>query len=142
MHSPTGEIDVDRELAALLDRMPCTAGRPRTVADLPGGLTNRNLKVSTPDGTVVVRISAGATSLLAIDRDHEHANSRAAATTGVGAPVLDYLPGEGVLVVGFLPGRTLTSDDLADPAVLEEEIRSTGFYKNKTRSVIAWLSPG
>ncbi|MHB8938457.1 MAG: endonuclease III [Thiobacillus sp.] len=25
----------------------------------------------------------------------------------------------------------------ADPAVLEEEIRSTGFYKNKTRSVIA-----
>jgi endonuclease-3 len=26
---------------------------------------------------------------------------------------------------------------VADPAVLEEEIRSTGFYKNKTRSVIA-----
>lgn len=25
----------------------------------------------------------------------------------------------------------------ADPAALEEEIRSTGFYKNKTRSVIA-----
>jgi len=132
MHVPTGEpvaelgvdaglIDpalIDPELAALLDRMPCTAARPRTVEDLPGGLTNRNLKVTTPDGTVVVRISAGATSLLSIDRDNEHANSRAAATTGVGAPVLDYLPGEGVLVVGFLPGRTLTNDDLADPAVL------------------------
>ncbi|MGH8919968.1 MAG: hypothetical protein ACRD0H_16825, partial [Actinomycetes bacterium] len=61
------------ELAALLDRMPCTAGRPRTVEDLPGGLTNRNLKVCTPDATVVVRISAGATSLLSIDRDNEHA---------------------------------------------------------------------
>ncbi len=107
-----------RDLAALLDRMPCTARHPRTVQELPGGLTNRNLKVTTPHGAVVVRLSAGATSLLAIDRDNEHANSCAAASCGVGAPVLEYLPGEGVLVVGFLPGRTLTSADLADPAVL------------------------
>jgi thiamine kinase-like enzyme len=121
------EIDaelIDPELVALLDRMPCTAGRPRTVEDLPGGLTNRNLKVSTPNGVVVVRISAGATSLLAIDRDNEHANSRVAATTGVGAPVVDYLPGEGVLVVGFLPGRSLTNTDLADPVVLGRVTRA------------------
>ncbi|MGH3720622.1 MAG: phosphotransferase [Pseudonocardiaceae bacterium] len=111
-------------LAALLDRMPCTAAHPRTVEDLPGGLTNRNLKVSTPNGAVVVRLSAGATSLLAIDRDNEHANSRAAAAAGVGAPVLDYLPGEGVLVVGFLPGRTLTDEDLADPARLGRVARA------------------
>ncbi len=104
--------------------MPCTATRPRTVEDLPGGLTNRNLKVSTPDAAVVVRLSAGATSLLSIDRDNEHANSRAAATTGVSPPVLDYLPGEGVLVVGFLPGRTLTNEDLADPALLARVARS------------------
>jgi len=73
---------------------------------------------------VVVRLSAGATSLLSIDRDNEHANSRAAASTGVAPPVLDYLPGEGVLVVGFLPGRTLTDDDLADPALLARVARS------------------
>ncbi|MGH3822339.1 MAG: phosphotransferase [Pseudonocardiaceae bacterium] len=113
-----------RDLAALLDRMPCTARHPRTVEELPGGLTNRNLKVTTPDGAVVVRISAGATSLLAIDRDNEYTNSRAAASCGVGAPVLDYLPGEGVLVVGFLPGRTLTSAELADPAVLGRVARA------------------
>jgi thiamine kinase-like enzyme len=127
MHVPIDEL-IDPELipglGALLDRMPCTAGRPRTVEDLPGGLTNRNLKVSTPNGAAVVRLSAGATSLLAIDRDNEYANSRAAATTGVGPPVLDYLPGEGVLVVGFLPGRTLTNDDLADSALLGRVVRS------------------
>lgn len=115
---------IDSVLAALLDRMPCTAGHPRTVEDLPGGLTNRNLKVTTPDGAVVVRISAGATDLLAIDRDNEHANSRAAAMSGVGAPVLDYLPGEGVLVVDFLPGRTLSSADLADPVMLGRVARA------------------
>lgn len=128
MHVPAEQsvagIGVDPGLAALLDRMQCTAGRPRTVEDLPGGLTNRNLKVRTPGGTVVVRISAGATSLLAIDRDNEHTNSRAAATMGVGAPVLDYLPGEGVLVVGFLPGRTLTNTDLANPTLLGRVARS------------------
>ncbi|MGH3914071.1 MAG: phosphotransferase, partial [Pseudonocardiaceae bacterium] len=115
---------ISPELTALLDRMPGTAGRPRTVEDLPGGLTNRNLKVCTPEATVVVRLSAGATSLLSIDRDNEHANSRAAATAGVAPPVLDYLPGEGVLVVGFLPGRTLTDDDLADPVLLARVARS------------------
>ena len=106
------------DLAALLDRMPCTAGRPRTVEDLPGGLTNRNLKVTTPAGCVVVRLSKTSADLLQIDRDNEHANSVAAAAAGVGAPVLGYLPGEGVLVVGFLPGRTLTDPDLADVGVL------------------------
>jgi thiamine kinase-like enzyme len=98
--------------------MPCTAGRPRTVEDLPGGLTNRNLKVTTPTGCVVVRLSSTSTDLLEIDRENEHANTVAAAAAGVGPPVLDYRYGEGVLVVGFLPGRTLTDPDLADAGLL------------------------
>ncbi len=107
----------DPELEELLDAIPCTAGRPRTVEDLAGGLTNRNLKVSTPEGVVVVRIPAAGPGLLGIDRDHEHANSAAAAAAGVGAPVLHYRPGVG-LVVGYLPGRTLSDADLHDPSVL------------------------
>lgn len=108
---------LDARVEALLDSIPCTARHPRRVEDLPGGLTNRNLKVTTPDGTVVVRIPAAGPGLLGIDRDHEHVNSRAAAQAGVGAPVRHYREGEG-LVVDFLPGRTLTDADLHDPAVL------------------------
>lgn len=107
----------DGGIETLLDSIPCTAGRPRTVEDLPGGLTNRNLKVTTPDGTVVVRIPAAGPGLLGIDRDAEHANSLAAAAASVGAPVRHYRPGEG-LVVDFLPGTALTDADLHDPAVL------------------------
>jgi len=107
----------DPGIEALLDSVPCTAHRPRTVEDLPGGLTNRNLKVSTPDGPVVVRIPSGGPGLLGIDRDQEHTNSVAAATAGVGAPVRYYRRGEG-LVVDFLDGDTLTDDDLHDPDVL------------------------
>ena len=82
-----------QDLEALLDTIPCTARHPRTVVDLPGGLTNRNLKVTNSDGTCVVRIPAAGKSLLGIDRDVEHANSVAAAESGVGAPVLPPHPG-------------------------------------------------
>ena len=101
----------------LLDAIPPTARRPRTVEELSGGLTNRNLKVTNADGTCIVRLRIEAHDLLGIDREHEYANTVAAATAGVGAPVLHYRAGEG-LTVGFLPGRTLSDADLHDPAVL------------------------
>lgn len=101
----------------LLDAIPATARRPRTVEELPGGLTNRNLKVTNADGVCIVRLRVEEHDLLGIDRAHEHANTLAAAEAGVGAPVLHHRPGEG-LTVAFLPGRTLTDDDLHDPAVL------------------------
>src|SRR6478752_3175134 len=99
--------DVD----AILARVPVLRGAT-AVDELSGGLTNRNLKVTTPHGVYVLRISSNSSSLLSVDRDHEFANSTAAAAAGVGAPVVDYLPGEGVLVVGFLEGRTFTSADV------------------------------
>ena len=105
------------EPSTLFDRVPCLAGTPRTITPLPGGLTNRNYKVTTPDGAFVARVWA-AGDLLAINRDHEHHNSVAAAAAGVGAPVLAYQPAEHVLVLGFLDGRTLRNADVADPAML------------------------
>ncbi len=109
---------LDPATDALLDSIPCTSRRPRTVEELPGGLTNRNLKVTNPDGCCVVRIPAqDGGGLLGIDRDHEYANSVAAAAAGVGARVLHRRPGVG-LTVEYLPGRPLTDGDLHDPAVL------------------------
>jgi len=108
----------------VLDRIPLLAGAPRSVEELPGGLTNRNYKVITPGGTYVARVSSGDGSLLFIDRDAEHAASLAAAGAGVGAPVHAYLPDEGVLVVGYLPGRTFTAADMRDPANIPRVARA------------------
>jgi thiamine kinase-like enzyme len=107
----------DPEIAALLDAIPVTAQRPRTVVDLLGGLTNRNLKVTTPSVTVVVRIPGRGSELLEIDRHAEHHNSVAAAQAGVGPSVVHHRPGEGI-TVEYLPGRTLTDDDLHRPEIL------------------------
>ncbi|GAA3147718.1 hypothetical protein [Nonomuraea salmonea] len=67
----------------VLDRIPLLSGVPRSVEELPGGLTNHNYKVTTPRGAYVVRVQASDGALLAIDRDAEHANSLAAAAAGV-----------------------------------------------------------
>jgi thiamine kinase-like enzyme len=82
---------------------------------LPGGLTNRNYKVVTPDGTFVARLSSGGSELLSIDRDCEYQNSVIAAAAGAGAPVVEYRPQDRMLVVGYLEGRTLSSADVAAP---------------------------
>src|SRR5260370_2307752 len=101
------------ELDALFDRTASLARRPRTVCDLPGGLTNRNYKVTTPDGTFVARISSGGSELLAIDRDCEYRNSVTAAAAGAGAPVVEYRPQDRLLVIGYIECRTLGAADLA-----------------------------
>jgi thiamine kinase-like enzyme len=102
------------ELDAVLDRTDHLAARPRTVEELPGGLTNRNYKVTTPDGTFVARIASSGTELLAIDRDCEYRNSVAAAAAGAGPPVLEYRPQDRLLVLRYIEGRTLGNADVAD----------------------------
>jgi thiamine kinase-like enzyme len=109
----------DDDLERLLGQLACLAGRDYTSADLPGGLTNRNLKVSSGDDSFVVRMASPNAGLLSIDRDNEYHNSVAAAEAGVGAPVVEYRPDLGVLVVGYVEATTLSAADLRSGAYLE-----------------------
>ncbi len=103
----------------LLDRVAVLRGRPRRVEHLPGGLTNKNYKVTTPDGTYVVRHSTPSPANgLGVDRRAEYENSVRAARAGVGAPVVDFLPDDGLLVVGFLEGETVSDEHLQRPGML------------------------
>jgi thiamine kinase-like enzyme len=106
----------------LLDAIPQLSG-PRRVTALPGGLTNRNFRVSTTSGDYVVRKFAGEANLLAIDRDHEHRNSVIAAES-VGAPVIAYRPADCILVVGFIEGRTFTDASFTEPGNIQRVARA------------------
>jgi thiamine kinase-like enzyme len=97
----------------LLDKVSRLQNRI-AVTELSGGLTNRNLKVSTASGDYVARISSNKSSLLAIDRRSEYENSKIAAGIGVGAPVFDYLPDFGLLVIGYIPGKTYSEIDVSN----------------------------
>ena len=105
-----------------LDKLACLVGRSWREEDLPGGLTNTNLRVrSTDDGPpfdVVVRWARGDADLLGIDREAEHVNTGAAWEAGVGAEVLEYRPELSIMVIAFLPGQALADADFADAAVM------------------------
>jgi thiamine kinase-like enzyme len=113
----------DAALDALLEQLPLLAGQQRQVEDLAGGLTNRNVKVTTATGVYVARCVDPA-NLLGINRDQEHYNTKAAEQAGVGAPVYDYRPDLGILLLGYLDGVTLTNDDFARPGVIAKVARA------------------
>jgi thiamine kinase-like enzyme len=111
--------DGARPDAALLERVAVLRGKECQVEPLPGGLTNKNYKVSTPSGTYVLRHSTPSSAdELAVDRRAEYENSVRAAAAGVGAPVVEFLPEDGVLVIGFLEGETLSDEHLQRPGMM------------------------
>ena len=108
----------DAQLNELFEEIPILAGRPRQLQELSGGLTNRNVKITTPDGMYVARCTDTATNMLGIDRDREYYNTKAAEQAGVGAQVIDYRPDVGILLLGYLEGQTLCDEDFQRPEIL------------------------
>ena len=120
---------------SLADKVDVLRGRSFEEVELPGGLTNRNVKVTTSEGSFVVRLSSKASGALAINRDHEFHNSVIAAGSGVGAPVLAYLPEESALVIGYIEGRTFTDNDFSEPGVIERVAASCRLLHDGPRFV-------
>jgi thiamine kinase-like enzyme len=102
---------LEEEFGILLNKVPRLRNR-LSLVELSGGITNRNLRVELPDGKCVARISSNSSELLSIDRESEYHNSKLAAETNCGAQVLDYLPGQGLLVISFIEGKTFTANDV------------------------------
>jgi thiamine kinase-like enzyme len=111
--------DSDVELLTdVVGQIPGLSHDVLRVSRLPGGLTNRNYRVDTSAGPVVVRLSSDQAALLAIDRAAEWKNSVAAAAAGVAPAVLGYLPAAGALVIEWVEAETLTAASLDDSKTL------------------------
>jgi thiamine kinase-like enzyme len=87
-------------------------GQEVKVSQLSGGLTNDNFLVEAGGERYVMRIPGQSTELLAIDRENEVYNTKAAATTGIGPRVLEHVPGLDILVLEFIPGSTMSAGSL------------------------------
>jgi thiamine kinase-like enzyme len=93
-------------------RVSLWKGKQPKVSQLSGGLTNENYLVEAGGQKFVMRIPGQSTELLSIDRANEVYNTKAAATTGIGPRVLEHVPGLDVLVLEFIPGRTMSAATL------------------------------
>ena len=103
---------LEREFAQLFNKVERLRSRT-SITELSGGLTNRNFLIQTPEDKYVARISSNSSSLLSIDRGSEFINSTIAGKGKVGAEVLDYLPGEGLLLISYIKGKTYGAADVA-----------------------------
>jgi thiamine kinase-like enzyme len=101
------------EAAAVVERL--WPGRPATVSDLSGGITNRNFLVEVDGGAFVLRMGGQNTNLLGIDRVTEHAASLRAAEIGVGPEVAAFIEPEGWLVTRFIHGRGVPPEEIRRP---------------------------
>jgi thiamine kinase-like enzyme len=90
-------------------------GRDVRISPLSGGLTNENFLVEADAARYVMRLPGRSTELLAIDRQNEVYNTKAAATTGIGPEVLEHVPGLDVMVLEFIDGRTMSAKALQSP---------------------------
>ena len=88
-----------------------------SITPLSGGLTNSNFKVEVDRTPYFVRVPGQSTELLAVNRDNEYYNSKAAFDAGVGPKVLYHLPEHSVMVLEFLNGRTMSKDSLNEPGM-------------------------
>jgi len=102
---------LEQELAPLFNRVALLKNRT-LITELSGGLTNRNFLIETPVDKYVARVSSNSSSLLAIDRGSEFINTTIAGKGGVGAQVLDYIPGEGLLLISYISGKTYGAKDV------------------------------
>ncbi len=110
----------DAQLNDLLEEIPVLAGRPRQLDELSGGLTNRNVKITTPDGIYVARCTDTATNMLGIDRDREYHNTTGRRAGRRRRPVIDYRPIWASCCSATSNGKTLCNDDFQRPEILEK----------------------
>jgi len=101
----------------VVEKMADWRGKAVTIQPLSGGLTNTNYRVDVDGLPYVVRIPGASTELLAINRENEYYNTRAAAEAGVGAKIATYLPDEKVLVLEFIHGQTMSIATLQAPGM-------------------------
>ena len=92
-------------------------GKDISIQPLSGGLTNSNFRVVVDGTPYFIRVPGESTDLLAIDRDNEVHNTKAAAEAGVAPPVLHHLPEYHVMVLKFLNGKTMSKDALNEPGM-------------------------
>src|SRR6266545_4680424 len=99
-------------------------GKEISIQPLSGGLTNTNYKVQVDGTAYFVRVPGESTELLAVDRDNEYRNTKAAADAGIGPAVLYYLPEYYVMVLEFLKGKTMSKDSLNAPGMPQRMAQS------------------
>lgn len=105
-------------LTPILSRLPLFANQSDLkIAELSGGITNRNYKIETADGEAfVLRVGGNDTGLLGIDRRAEYGCTLAASRVDVAPEPVAFLEPEGYIVTRFISGPGIPADQIGTEA--------------------------
>lgn len=92
-------------------------GRPRMIACVPGGRTNRSFRLAAPGlaHDLLLRLNHPDPARLGIDRELEREIVQRTAAAGVGRPFLHWDPAHRFVLFPWLDARAWTDADLARP---------------------------
>ena len=111
-------MDID-SVVKQISELDCWKGKP-SVDTLDGGMTNQNFVVKDNHSKYVVRLGQDIPEHQIL-RFNELAASRAAHAAGI-APAV-HCVAKGLLVIDYIEGRTLTTDDINRPEILERVVK-------------------
>jgi len=101
----------------VIEKIADWRGKDVSVQPISGGLTNTNYRVEVAGTPYVVRIPGASTELLAVNRENEYYNTKAAADAGVGAKIAHYLLEDRVMVLEYIYGETMSIEALQRPGM-------------------------
>ena len=78
------------------------------ISKLQGGMTNINYLVEAGKKKYVARFALSSNKHLSLDREREIYNTKIAASEGIGPLVIAHYPEYNLLIVEYLPGKTLS----------------------------------
>lgn len=110
----------------VVTKIPDWNGKNISITPLSGGLTNSNFKVEVDGMPYFVRVPGASTELLAIDRNNEYHNTKAASEAGVAPKILYHIPEYNVMVIEFLNGKTMskyTLNESGQPTRMAQTIK-------------------
>ena len=115
------EFEVQRVLTQLGPDLPHQVV-PLAVTRL-GGLTNRNFRIDSPEGSLVLRLPGEGTGDY-IDRRAEAYNARVASAAGVNAEILYFNPDNGIMVTRWLEAQTMSCEAFQSLGAVERAGRA------------------
>lgn len=101
------EVQVEK----IIDRIDDWKNKHISCEPLGGGITNHNYKININGDSLMMRIPGAETDLF-IDRNNEFECSIEAGKTGVASQVVHHLKPENILVIRFIQGKTLCTEDI------------------------------
>lgn len=113
----------------ILQRIPgFVLNENSVIAELTGGITNKNYKITLDGESFVLRMGGNETKYLGIDREVEYECSRLAAQVGIAPEPIAFIAPEGFILARFISGTGIPAEEIGTEENIRRVVESMRAY--------------